>query len=504
MHYQNPILPGFHPDPSICRVGGDYYMVTSTFEFFPGVPIYHSTDMVNWEPIGHCLTRQSQLDLTGAKASEGIWAPTLRYHNGIFYMITTVHRDYTNFFVTATDPRGPWSDPVVVRHGGIDPSLFFDDDGKVYYLSNDWHITGGRQGIYMAEVDVATGALLTPFTLLSYGTGGLAVEGPHLYKRDGWYYAMFAEGGTHYGHMETIFRSKNVWGPYEPCPHNPIITHRNKPHEIQGTGHADLFEDKNGDWWLVFLAFRITGGNWHHLGRETFLCPVEWVDGWPVVNEGRGVELDMESPRITAVQHTDLSFCDTFDEPSLGVRYNFSHNPVPEQYSLSARPGYLTLSPDGVCLSDDASPAFTGVRQQHFDCEVRAEMEYTPQAEGDEAGVCVLRNSDVHYCLSVCWRPEGSVVALRRKMGDLDVVVWEQPFAGGRVTLAIRAQKHQYHFGFGTAEQPLTYGPTALTRYVAAETCSGPFTGVYLGMYAQGHTPAAFDSFCYRHGENLK
>ena len=283
--YRNPVIPGFHPDPSVVRVGDDFYLVTSSFEFFPGVPIFTSRDLVHWRQLGHVLTRESQLPLQKARPSGGIYAPTLRYHDGTFYMITTNVDGGGNFLVTAKDPAGPWSEPVwLPDFGGIDPSLFFDDDGTVYLTGQGSGSPGQPRGIYQTTLDVKTGKLLGPLRLVWDRTGTRYPEGPHLYKIRGRYYLMIAEGGTEYGHMVTIARSDSPWGPFEACPRNPILTHRQTENDmpVQGTGHADLVEAADGSWWMVFLAFRPVSGYWHHLGRETFLAPVTWdADGWP-------------------------------------------------------------------------------------------------------------------------------------------------------------------------------------------------------------------------------
>lgn len=246
--YMNPIIRGFNPDPSICRVGNEYFLVTSSFEFFPGVPIYKSTNLVNWSRIGHCLTRKSQLSLENCKASEGIYAPTIRYHNGKFYMVTTNVSDKGNLIVSTEDIYGEWSEPVRIDQCGIDPSLLFVDD-KVYFVSNaDEH---GNSGIYMCEINPDTGEKFSRSCLISKGCGGKYPEAPHVYKRNGFYYLMLAEGGTEYGHMVTIQRSENPYGPYEPCPHNPILSHRALENmDISCVGHADLTEDQCGNWWM--------------------------------------------------------------------------------------------------------------------------------------------------------------------------------------------------------------------------------------------------------------
>jgi xylan 1,4-beta-xylosidase len=294
--YRNPVLPGFHADPSVCRVGDEYYLVTSTFEYFPGVPIFKSRDLVHWRLIGHCLTRASQLPLAGAKSSQGIFAPTIRHHDGIFYLVTTNMSSGGSFYVTARDPAGEWSEPVWLNETtwSMDPSLFFDDDGKVYYTR---HGGGERGGVVQAELDLASGQLKSDVQPIWPGTGGIWPEGPHLFKIAGRYYLLISEGGTSYDHMLTVARADSPWGPFEPCPHNPILAHRPRTgHPIQATGHADLVQAQNGTFWLVLLGIRPTNGPYHHLGRETFLAPVVFDRaGWPVVNGGAGIEFEMPS-----------------------------------------------------------------------------------------------------------------------------------------------------------------------------------------------------------------
>jgi xylan 1,4-beta-xylosidase len=301
MQYNNPVIPGFYPDPSICWVGDDYYLVTSSFEYFPGVPIFHSKDLVNWRQIGHCLTTERQLPLAKAWSSGGIYAPTIRHHDGSFYMITTNVSGVGNFFVRSEQPVGPWSDPIPVAQSGIDPSLFFDDDGRVYFQSARNGDEGN--GIYQCEIDISTGSMLTESRLIWKGTGGAHPEAPHLYKINGYYYLIIAEGGTEYGHMVTIARSSDPYGPYEPCPNNPILSHRSLSSSIHATGHADLVQAHDGSWWAVFLGIRpVSYPFGHHLGRETFLAPVTWSsDGWPVIGHGgRGLWYLFEGFRLGA------------------------------------------------------------------------------------------------------------------------------------------------------------------------------------------------------------
>lgn len=248
--YKNPVIPGFHPDPSICRVNNEYFLVTSTFEYFPGVPIYNSKDLVNWDLIGYCLTRDTQLNLERVPSSGGILAPTIRYHNGIFYMITTNMNHCGTFYVKTEDPYGEWSDPVYISINDYDPSLFFDEDGKVFLTYSN-----GME-IKQAEIDMDKGKLKSEPRAIWNGTGRQAPEGPHLYKIKDYYYLLIAEGGTEYGHMVTIARSSSPRGPFENCYRNPILTHRSLEHPIKCVGHADLFQAHDGTWWMVCLGTR--------------------------------------------------------------------------------------------------------------------------------------------------------------------------------------------------------------------------------------------------------
>jgi alpha-N-arabinofuranosidase len=359
--YANPVLPGFYPDPSACRVGEDYYLVTSSFEYFPGVPIFHSRDLIHWRQIGHCLTRASQIPLAGVHSSGGIFAPTIRYHDGRFYVITTNIPDGGNFYVFADDPAGKWSEPIYVELGGIDPSLCFDGEHVYLTGSDGWP----NPSIYQCEIDVKSGQQLTETRLLWRGSGGRYPEGPHLYHLRDWYYLMIAEGGTEYGHMETMARSRSPWGPFEGCPHNPILTHRNDgTHALQGTGHTDLIEAHDGSWWLVLLAFRPQNGNYHHLGRETCLAPVTWTeDGWPVVSAEKTVDVKVHASRTLPQQGVEAEpVRDDFASPHLRLCWNFLRNPYAKDWSLSEHPGWLRLYGSARTLDSVDSPAFIGRR----------------------------------------------------------------------------------------------------------------------------------------------
>ncbi len=496
--YRNPVLPGFHPDPSICRVGSDFYLVTSSFEYFPGVPIFHSRDLVHWRQLGHCLTRTSQLPLTCASASGGVWAPTLRHHDGVFYMTTTNTSGVGNFIVTATAPEGPWSDPVSVAQPGIDPSLFFDEDGSVLY-------TTSHEGALQSRIDVKSGRLLSEPKVIWAGTGGQYPEGPHLYRREAWYYLLLSEGGTEYGHMITMARSQSPCGPFEPSLRNPLLTHRSHKSPIQGLGHADLVDTPSGAWFAVALGFRPNGyPPCYHLGRETFLSPVKWADdGFPVFGKHGRLELEEEA-RLELESTPTPATRDDFTSLELALCWNYLRNPDAELYSLSERPGYLRLLGSAVGLDDIASPTWIGRRQCHFAVHVATCLEFLPEAEGEEAGLVVRMNERHHYEVFVTRRNGAPCVVLRRRIGSLQAEVACQPVPPSERgwVLAVDAERDKYLFRYGRSENELRLLGEGETRYLSTEVASG-FTGVYFAMYSTGNglrcaRPADFDWFDYR------
>ena len=278
--FKNPILTGMNPDPSICRVGDDFYLVNSTFEYFPGLPVYRSKDLVHWRMIGYALSRASNCPLGGAYSSGGNYAPTIRYYDSTFYVTCTNYGGQGSqgaFYVTAKNPAGPWSDPSWVNNWAVDPSLLFVNDSIYYVLPSD------NSTFSLAVLNPKTGKFYNDPKIIAHGTGSSSPEGPHLYKIKDYYYLMSAEGGTGYQHMEVIQRSKSPWGPYEVSLINPVISNKNDPgNPFQAIGHADLVQLPDSSWWLVCLGIRPKGGNYHHLGRETFLAPVTWnASGWP-------------------------------------------------------------------------------------------------------------------------------------------------------------------------------------------------------------------------------
>ncbi len=478
--YQNPVIPGFHPDPSVCRVGEDYYLVNSSFCYFPGVPLFHSKDLIHWEQIGNCLNRPSQVKLTNAGTWGGIYAPTIRHHEGVFYMITTNVSDKGNFLVYTTDPRGEWSEPVWIKQGGIDPSLYFED-GKCYLVSNP------DVGIYLCEINPMTGEQLTASRRIWNGTGGRHPEGPHIYKKDGWYYLLISEGGTEYGHKVTIARSHDIDGPYESNPANPILTHINKNAQnspIQGTGHADLVEAANGSWWVVCLAFRPQTGSHHLLGRETFLAPVRWdKDAWPVVNGDGTMAIQMDVPTLPQYPVSPKPVRTTFANGKLGPEWIYLRNPKTENYSCSPQ-GMLRLKMTPVSLNSMDSPTFVGRRQQHIDFTASTSVELQKVRPQDEAGLTVFMENHSHYDLSVRQDADKKQsVILRYRLGELTHVEKEISIPEGKVQLRVKGNNDIYSFEYATDGTNFRELGRMNTRYISTETAGG-FTGIILGMYA--------------------
>jgi alpha-N-arabinofuranosidase len=499
MQYKNPIIPGYYPDPSICRVGENFYLVTSSFEYFPGVPIFHSKDLINWQQIGYCLMRPSQVPLAGCWASGGIWAPTIRHHNGLFYMTTTNTTGGGHFYVTTPDPAGAWSEPIWVEGNGWDSSLFFDDDGKAYF---QWFEYDPFSAIYQTEIDIATGQHLTKPKVVWQGTGGRSPEGPHLYKINGCYYLLAAEGGTEEGHMVTLARGDSPWGPWEACPHNPILSHRSLDHPIQTTGHGDLVEDTNGNWWIVFLGTRPVGyPRYHILGRETFLAPVLWKDGWPVVGNHGTTDLEVEAPLPDLHSWEQIEpLRDDFDTQTFGWHWNWLRNPDMANYSLSERPGWLRLKGIATHLDAENSPTFLGRRQRYFNCRVITEISFDPQNKGEEAGLVVLGDNHHHYEIAVRFHNGQREIIVRRRIGALQAIVAQETISEGNILLSVEADPTWYTFSFSLGNHPWKTLTQGETRYLCTESGAAKFTGVYFGMYATGHgkpcsAPADFAYF---------
>jgi alpha-N-arabinofuranosidase len=501
--YKNPILRGFNPDPSICRVNDDFYLVTSSFEYFPGLPIYHSKDLINWQQIGHCLTRESQLPLHKAFSSGGLFAPSLRYHKGKFYVICTNVSGGGNFYCTADNPAGPWSDPIWVDIKSIDPDIFWDDDGKTYF------VTQGNEGIRITEIDIQTGKTLSPEHLVWGGTGGRFPEAPHVYKKDGYYYLLLGEGGTEYAHSATIGRSKYLFGPYENCPLNPILSHSNRlgqGNQIQGVGHADLIQAADSSWWAVFLGFRVTKpySYYHILGRETFLAPVDWPkNGWPQVNGNGTINIDMQVPTLPLQPFEEPVSRTEFDEPKLGYEWQYLRNPVSANYSLTERKGFLRINASPFKLNELESVSFIGRRQTEHDFTAETSLEIVSTKEEEEAGLTLIQNNTHHYDLLLKRKGKRFAVQLRVVVGSLSYLAAEELIDEPTVRLQVVGKPLNYTFSyFNTKAGKFVELKKLDTRYLSTEVAGG-FTGVMIGLYASANgqktsSKAYFDYFDYR------
>ena len=510
--FSNPILPGCYPDPSICRVDEDYYLVTSTFEYFPGLPIFHSQDLIHWHQIGHVLDRPSQLDLDEIRPSAGLYAPTIRHHNGTFYVINTLvdgKMRSGNFVVTATQPQGPWSEPYWLDADGIDPSLFFDEDGKCWYVGTRLNEKGyytGHTEIFLHELDLEKMKLVGKDTVLWDGAvkGVVWAEAPHIYKVDGWYYLLIAEGGTAHHHSVTVARSKNITGSYEGNRSNPILTHRHLglDYPIVGTGHADLVETQNGEWWAVLLAMRPYGGYYYNLGRETFLVPVRWEDGFPIFSPGTGrVEFEYPAPELPVHTWQTPPARDDFDDKTLAYQWNLLRTPREESYSLSERPGFLRLRLRPQQLSEQSNPSFVGRRQQHIDFTAQAQFEFTPQSDNECAGLTLIQNKDFCF-LFVVTRGKEPIVRLIKRSHGRDETIAEQPMPVGLCTLKVTAHGQDYSFYFSVNDRWQALAEKVDGRILSTPVAGG-FVGAYIAMYASSNgrsskNNADFDWFEYR------
>ena len=518
MRYQNPILRGFNPDPSICRVGKDYYLVTSTFEYFPGIPVYHSRDLINWKQIGNCIERPEQLDFTGVRSSEGIWAPTIRYEQGVFY-VTATFSGRGNFYVTSTNPATGWSDPVWVDFTGIDPSIFFEDD-EMYYCANDIgdrQKKHGSEGFSLAKMDKVTGKVLGEIRRIWTGNGGGWVESPHIYHVGEYYYLFASEGGTNQGHMVTVARSRNIWGPYEGCPENPILTNRDDTSkQISCSGHCDLVEDTYGNWWIVHLGTRSDRGL-TNLGRETFLMPVTWVDGWPVIGWDKKSHLVVDLPDrcllrkesfgvsshipVTEQELTQQALsrmwnCN-FESETWEPQWLFRR--IPDMQKIQRGNGKLILdAADGKL--EDAFGTVSGVFLRPLDkkCSVETVLDFEPTLDGACAGLTAYLTEDYFYRIMKIREAGKNYLVVERRMEDVVVEAFRQEVPTGKLMLKIANDGEKYHFSYGLQKEDLLTSQqdakeadtlqevaTAATKFLSTEIVGKSFTGTLFGVFAE-------------------
>jgi alpha-N-arabinofuranosidase len=506
--FRNPLLSGFYPDPSICRKGGEYYLATSSFAYYPGIPIFHSTDLVSWRQIGHALNRPSQLNLAGKRLSGGLYAPALTYneHNDTFYLINTNVDSVGNFIVTTKNPlENSWSELIPLPDvGGIDPSLFFDDDGKGYIVHNDtppgkpqWD---GHRAIWMHRFDAAVGATTgNPVVVVNGGVDTAAhpvwIEAPHLYKVNGYYYLMCAEGGTGANHSEVIFRADSVWGPYVPWDKNPILTQRDlpegRPNPVTNAGHADLIQTPEGDWYAVFLACRPYKDNLFNTGRETFMLPVAWQDGYPVIlPKGEavpyvaGLHRPVKKPVESPCQG-NFVWRDDFNSSALANEWIFIRTPQTKWWTIGE--AGLTLYPNGQNIRELANPAFIGRRQQHLEFEASTEVSYCPSKAGSVAGLVCYQRETHHFVFGKTMNSDGKTcIALDREQNaTVRIAEAEVPPDAIHRPVCLKVAGSGGRYAFYASYDGIAWDTIAANvdaTHLSTEVAGG-FTGVALGMY---------------------
>ena len=527
--YYNPVLAGFYPDPSLCRVGDTYYLVNSSFTFFPGVPLSTSKDLVNWQPAGHVLDRTSQVPLKGQQVSAGIFAPAISYNkkNKTFYMITT-NVGAGNFFVKSKDPSKGWSEPIYLKKiDGIDPSFFFDDNGKGYIVHNGPVVGGadyeGQRAIRCFEFDVKGDSIKGDFKeILRGGTHVEArpiwIEGPHLFKKGKFYYLMCAEGGTGGWHSEVILRAKNPMGPWEECPNNPILTQRtgldpNRKDPVSSAGHADIVEDGKGNWWAVFLACRPYEEDMYNTGRDTYLLPVTWKNGWPeilakntpisTVGEKAGLK-----PNGQNLYSGNFEYTDNFENTMSGSlvmtdkkgnkseheitinlhgidtnRWMFLRDPV-DCYKVENGKLTLNLLPGNIYKREPMSAIWA--RQQHGTFTAETEINFTPRNDKDIAGLALLQKEDHNFVLGKTMKNGKLMITLTRAEKN-NVTIASAPIKEGKLKLKVEGHDRYYDFYYaeeGGSWQLLAKGVDASNLSTQK---SGGFLGTCIGLYASSN-----------------
>lgn len=504
-HYSNPILRGYYPDPAVERVGDRYYLVNSTFAHWPGIPVHESTDLVHWKLVGHALTDTALYNFDGLGQSRGVFAPSIHHHDGTFYVVGTLVDAGGNFVVTAKNPAGPWSAPTWLKNvDGIDPSLLFDEDGKAYLVHNGPADGApqydGHRAIWIHEFDPVKLQAGPGKVLVDKGADPakkpIWIEGPHLYHLNGWYYLMAAEGGTGDDHSEVIFRARSPWGPFQPYDQNPILTQRDLPKDranpVTNAGHADLVQKKDGSWWAVFLASRPYQGSRFNTGRETFLLPVEWRDGWPVIlPKGQAipeqVALDAaQRAKPAPLPDTFISVAnrDEFDGKPAKTPWIQIHVPRTPWYDTTSNPGSLTLRALKVNLDARRNPSFLARRQEDSRFDASTELA-PPSVAGVSAGLAALQNEQYWYFLGTRQVSGGLQVFLERRAGED-----RKRYASGtfkaveRLKLRISGDGGRYSFFFdaGQGWQPVRENDDAS---ILSTEIAGGFVGTVLGPYAR-------------------
>ncbi|VBB48389.1 conserved hypothetical protein [uncultured Paludibacter sp.] len=507
-YFFNPIISGFYPDPSICKKGNTFYLVHSSFSFFPGIPIFKSKDLVNWQQIGHVLDRPSQLKLDGIRISGGIYAPSIDYNvcDDTFYLITTLVDGGGNFIVKTKNPEKGWSDPVFIPTvGGIDPSLFFDDDGKTYIVHNDapegTPEYEGHRALWLHQFDIKTNKTFGERKMIVDGgvdksKKPIWIEGPHLYKKNGKYLLIAAEGGTSVNHSQVAFISENVFGPYMPYKNNPILTQRDLPeireNKITSVGHADIIEDNGGKTWAVFLGCRPYKDNYYNTGRETFLLPVKWDNDFPVI-------LDKNKPLPIVVKKSNkknkddilsgnFTWRDEFNQNKLDYNWIQIRTPYTKWYKLSK--GKLVIEPKENSIYDiGAEPSFLGRRQQHTTFSVETEFSFEPSTPDEMAGLVCYQNEKYNFFFGKTIENGKNIIVVDRTENTTSRVVQmqipETTYNNDKIKLKIEGQKDLY--SFYVSFDNITW--IAIAKDVDATNIStqsaGGFVGTLIGLYAK-------------------
>jgi alpha-N-arabinofuranosidase len=497
--YRNPILPGYFPDPSITRVGDKFYLVNSSFAHWPGIPIHESSDLVHWKLVGHALNDPAKVTYDGLDISRGVFAPAIDHHDGTFYIINTLVDAGGNFFVTSKNPGGPYSDPVFLAFDGIDPAFFFDDDGKAYVINNGppnrKPLYDGHRAIWMQEFDIKAQKLVGPRKVIVDGGVDIAkkpiwIEGPHIYKIDGTYFLLCAEGGTGAMHSEVVFRSKSPWGPWQPYAGNPILTQRdldsNRPDPVTSTGHADLVQKPDGSWWAVFLGTRPYKDDSYNTGRETFLLPVTWKDGWPVIlPQGVAVPLTVPMPGMTKNSGADAQFSmtkrDEFSGKTLGPEWLQIYVPKKTWYSLSQDSLWLDAQPAN--LDAKLNTSFLARRQQDIRFEARTEV--GDLASGIAAGLAAYQNANHWYFFGTRGSGDEQKLFLERRAGDETAVVAETDIVLKRplrLRISGDGAKYSFHYDAGQGWKALRENDDGS---ILSTNTAGGFVGTVLGPFAR-------------------
>lgn len=495
MKYVNPVRRGMYPDPSVVRVGEYYYMVNSTFEYYPGISVSKSRDLVNWKNLPGVAAETSQADLRNSKPNEGIFAVCIRHHDGQFYVVTTNFAEFKTFIIRGRlEGDGiVWeNDRIEVDVNGIDPDVYFED-GRMYLQFTGYVNDNGLKALQQVEINPETGDILRGPEVICCGTGGRDVEGPHIVRNKGWYYLLAAEGGTGQGHMITIFRSRNLWGPYEDEPGvNPLFTNRDRAEEpLQNIGHADLFKDGNGCWWMTCLGTRpaqVGFSQITNIGRETLLYPVRWDGDWPEIYNG----VPTEEVDLTGFPEHEKSvgkqqfagFCDDFSNGSISNEWLTLRNGLGE--SLKVEEGCLRLWGNNVRLSDLGTPAFAGVRQAEHQETFRVELSDETDTGDGYLGLAVIIDATHYVEIAFCKAEEGGYDVFRKQMvadveidrneGHLDVLPDE---------LRIFNENDRKIFTASSGTQSVSFTASAIN--LSNESLAALNTGDIEGIHAYGN-----------------